>query len=122
MNFDAFISYSHQADDHLSRAIERGLKRLARPWYRPSALRVFRDETSLAVNPHLWGSIAGALVLPRALRDNLASQFVVFNSHIARHLEAKDGTHKLLLRLHDKELIECVLLQEADRGFRCEFI
>jgi 23S rRNA (adenine2503-C2)-methyltransferase len=53
--------------------------------------------------------------LPRALRENLASEFVVLGSRIARHLEAKDGTHKLLLRLHDDELIECVLLQEADR-------
>ena len=25
MTFDAFISYSHHADDHLSRALERGL-------------------------------------------------------------------------------------------------
>src|SRR5690349_14651764 len=52
--------------------------------------------------------------LPRALRERLASEFVVLGSRIARHLEATDGTHKLLLRLHDDELIECVLLQEAD--------
>jgi 23S rRNA (adenine2503-C2)-methyltransferase len=53
--------------------------------------------------------------LPRALRQTLAGEFVVLGTRIARHLQAKDGTHKLLLRLHDDELIECVLLQEADR-------
>src|SRR5690349_11900409 len=52
--------------------------------------------------------------LPRGLRQNLANEFVVLGSCVIRHLEAKDGTHKLLLRLHDDELIECVLLQEAD--------
>src|SRR6516162_4109341 len=34
---------------------------MGRPWYRRWALRVFRDETGLTVNPHLWGSIAGAM-------------------------------------------------------------
>ena len=35
--------------------------RFARPWYQAYALRVFRDETSLAANPALWASIARAL-------------------------------------------------------------
>jgi WD40 repeat protein len=34
---------------------------LARPWYRARALRVFRDDTGLTVNPHLWSSIATAM-------------------------------------------------------------
>jgi 23S rRNA (adenine2503-C2)-methyltransferase len=53
--------------------------------------------------------------LPRALRQTLANEFVLLGSRVVRHLEAKDGTHKLLLRLRDEELVECVLLQEADR-------
>ena len=37
-------------------SLQTGLQRLARPWYRVQALRVFRDDTGLAVNPHLWAS------------------------------------------------------------------
>jgi WD40 repeat protein len=59
--YDAFISYSHAADGRLAPALQAGLQRLARPWFKPRALRVFRDDTGLAVNPHLWDSIAAAL-------------------------------------------------------------
>ncbi|GAC1331406.1 MAG: hypothetical protein NVSMB17_09460 [Candidatus Dormibacteria bacterium] len=61
MAYDGFISYSHSADGRLAPAIQSGLQRLARPWYRVRALSVFRDETGLSVNPHLWSSIAAAL-------------------------------------------------------------
>src|SRR5260370_39889 len=57
--------------------------------------------------------------LPQALRQALSAEFTLFSSRIARHLQASDGTHKLLLRLHDDELIECVLLQEAGRHTAC---
>ena len=59
--YDAFISYSHAADGKLAPALQGGLQRLAKPWYRPRALRIFRDDTGLAVNPHLWSSIAEAM-------------------------------------------------------------
>ena len=61
MGYDAFVSYSHAADGQLAPALQRGLERLARPWYRTRALAVFRDETGLAVSPHLWASIVRAL-------------------------------------------------------------
>ena len=61
MGYDAFISYSHAADGELAPSLQRGLQRLARPWYRVRSLRVFRDETGLSVNPHLWSSIEQAL-------------------------------------------------------------
>ncbi len=61
MPYDAFISYSHSADGRLAPAVQTGLQRLARPWYKRRALRIFRDETGLSVNPHLWGSIEKAL-------------------------------------------------------------
>src|SRR5947207_5644833 len=59
--YDAFISYSHAADGALAPAVQRGLTRLAKPWYQRAALRVFRDDTGLAVTPELWGSIVNAL-------------------------------------------------------------
>jgi 23S rRNA (adenine2503-C2)-methyltransferase len=57
--------------------------------------------------------------LPRDLRQALAAAFEPFGSRVARHLEARDGTHKLLLRLTDNQLVECVLLQEAGRHTTC---
>jgi len=52
--FHAFISYSHGADARLAAALQRSLERLARPWYQlRSKLRVFRDETDLAIGPNL---------------------------------------------------------------------
>jgi len=57
--------------------------------------------------------------LPKALRDALAKDWSVFGSSIDKHLVATDGTQKLLMRLHDGRLIECVLLSEADRRTAC---
>lgn len=64
-HFDAFISYSHAADQHLAPALQQSLERIARPWYRLRALRVFRDRTNLSVNPQLWGSIVKHLSMSR---------------------------------------------------------
>jgi 23S rRNA (adenine2503-C2)-methyltransferase len=57
--------------------------------------------------------------LPLDLRQALARDYAPLGSRIAQHLEASDGTHKLLLRLHDEQLIECVLLQEDGRCTAC---
>lgn len=59
--YDAFLSYSHAADNPLAPGVQRDLHRLAKPWYRPRALRVFRDQVSLAANPDLWATIESAL-------------------------------------------------------------
>lgn len=57
--------------------------------------------------------------LPRGLRTELAANFVPLGTRIDKHQEARDGTHKLLLRLTDERLIECVLIQEDDRHTAC---
>jgi WD40 repeat protein len=59
--YDAFISYSHAADGQLAPALQSTLQRYAKPWYRRRVLRVFRDNTGLSANPHLWTSIVEAL-------------------------------------------------------------
>jgi hypothetical protein len=60
--YDAFISYSHTArSNQIAQALQRGLERFARPWYRPRAARIFRDTTNLSVSPHLWADIETAL-------------------------------------------------------------
>ncbi|HEY8504508.1 MAG TPA: 23S rRNA (adenine(2503)-C(2))-methyltransferase RlmN, partial [Gemmataceae bacterium] len=57
--------------------------------------------------------------LPLALRAELAAAFDLFGTRVERHLAARDGTHKLLLRLRDGGMIECVLIQEGDRRTAC---
>jgi hypothetical protein len=42
-------------------ALQRALHGFAKPWYRPRALSIFRDKTSLAANPALWPAIESAL-------------------------------------------------------------
>jgi hypothetical protein len=61
MSYDGFISYSHAADDLLAPRLQAGLQRFAKPWWKRRAVRMFRDESSLAANPHLWSSITEAL-------------------------------------------------------------
>ena len=61
LTYDGFMSYSHDADDLLAPRLQAGLQRFAKPWWRRRALRIFRDEASLAANPHLWASITEAL-------------------------------------------------------------
>jgi 23S rRNA (adenine2503-C2)-methyltransferase len=57
--------------------------------------------------------------LPRRLREELTKEFTPLATVIERHLISSDGTHKLLLRLDDGQVVECVLLQEADRRTVC---
>ncbi|MFF1399982.1 toll/interleukin-1 receptor domain-containing protein [Streptomyces sp. NPDC058287] len=59
--YDAFISYSRAADGDLARVLQHGLHTFAKPWYRLRALRVFRDEGSLAAGSQLWGSLQEAM-------------------------------------------------------------
>lgn len=55
--YRAFISYSHGSDTVLAAALQRALERVAKPWFRRSAVRIFRDQTSLSASPELWAEI-----------------------------------------------------------------
>lgn len=59
--YDGFISYSHAADGLLAPRLQSALQRFAKPWWKRRAVRIFRDESSLSANPHLWASITEAL-------------------------------------------------------------
>lgn len=65
--YDAFISYSHRDDEDLALAVQAGLQRFAKPWYRLRALRVFRDRANLSLEPGLWASVEKALSSARWL-------------------------------------------------------
>ncbi len=57
--------------------------------------------------------------LPRRFRAELAEEFELNRSQIARHDIAGDGTEKLLLKLFDGQHIECVLLRDGQRLTIC---
>ena len=61
MTFDAFVSYSHEADARLAPALHAALERLAKPFWRRRALHVFCDTTALSANPALWSTIETAM-------------------------------------------------------------
>jgi 23S rRNA (adenine2503-C2)-methyltransferase len=58
--------------------------------------------------------------LPKPLRADLATSFAVFSTRVERHLHApSDDTHKLVLRLADDRMIECVLIRDGGRATAC---
>src|SRR5262249_30554581 len=57
--------------------------------------------------------------LPKALRQQLAESFVPLAGRVVKHLRSSDDTHKLLLELADRKLIECVLIQDEGRRTAC---
>jgi len=57
---DAFISYSHR-NDAVARQLQHDLERFTKPWWRPRARRVFRDQTNLTAAPDLWQAVVEAL-------------------------------------------------------------
>lgn len=59
--YNAFISYSHAADDKFAPSLQDALQKFAKPWYKKRNLEIFRDESSLSASPHLWSNITRAL-------------------------------------------------------------
>ena len=76
-----------------------------------------------AVRRWLYGSRASSFAdmtdLPKALREALEAEFTLWTTTIATHSQADDGTEKLLLELHDRQRIECVLLRDGERRTVC---
>jgi hypothetical protein len=63
--YDAFLSYSHALDGRLVKALQSETEAFAKPWYRPRARRIFRDDANLAADPQLWSAIERALTTSR---------------------------------------------------------
>lgn len=108
MNYKAFISYSHSADDKLAPALQSALHRFAKPFYRLRAIRVFRDKTSLHLTPELWPLIQQALAdseyfLLLCSPDAARSHWV--QNEVAEWLRLNDNADKLLLVLTDGEMV-----------------
>ena len=76
-----------------------------------------------AVRRWLYGSRASSFAdmtdLPKTLREALEAEFTLWTTTIATHSQAEDGTEKLLLELHDRQRIECVMLRDGERRTVC---
>jgi 23S rRNA (adenine2503-C2)-methyltransferase len=86
---------------------ERGL-----PAYRAGQIRRWRFERRAE-------NFDDMTDLPKELRSQLAADFSLWTTTIAKHHRAADGTEKLLLELHDSHRIECVLLRDGPRRTIC---
>ena len=107
MKYDAFISYSHRADDALAPALQSALHAFARPWNRLRALHVFRDQTSLAASPELWPAIEAALGESRHLLL-LASPAAAASRWVGREIAwwlANRSAQTLYILVTDGELV-----------------
>jgi hypothetical protein len=107
MGYDAFLSYSHEADAEVAPAVAAGLERLAKPWYRRRALRVFSDTSALSANPALWSTIAAAMDESERLVA-LASPESARSPWVGREIEhwvATKPRGTILLALTDGDLV-----------------
>jgi WD40 repeat protein len=104
--YDGFISYSHAADGKLAPALQAGLHSFARRLFQLRALRVFRDQASLAANPALWDSIEQAL-LSSCYLLLLASPAAAASEWVGREVECWRGrkpAENLLLIVTDGDV------------------
>jgi len=104
--YNAFISYSHAADGKLAPALQAGLEKFAKPWYKVRNLNIFRDEASLSVSPHLWLNIQKALDKSEYL-VYMASPVSAASIWVAREIEywiAHKSIDKLLVVLTEGEI------------------
>jgi len=97
--------------DHLNE-LPDWLERAGQPRFRAGQIRRW-----------LFGSRAGSFEdmsdLPATLRSALAGEFTLWTSQVEQHKKSSDGTEKLLLRLPDGGMIECVLLRDGARRSIC---
>ena len=57
--------------------------------------------------------------VPSRLREALAEQHLVHSSEVHKADLAADGTEKLLLKLHDDDTVECVIIPDGERTTLC---
>jgi WD40 repeat protein len=107
VTYDAFISYSHAADDRLAAALQSALHQFAKPWYKLRALHVFRDQTNLSANPGLWTTIEQALSESQfflLLASRQAAQSKWVHREVA-YWRTQRSANQLLIVLTDGDIV-----------------
>jgi 23S rRNA (adenine2503-C2)-methyltransferase len=101
----------HLLDSHPS-ILKSWLAERGQPAYRAAQVRkrVFERRAQ---------SFAEMNDLPKKLREELAADWQIWTTTVARHHQSQDGTEKLVVELTDRGQIECVLLREGDRRSIC---
>ncbi len=102
--------------------LESGLRELGQPAYRAHQVMewIYQREKRLEV----W---TGMTNLPLMLRNVLEEQYPIFLPEVVEVSGSRDTTQKFLLRLHDHEFIETILIpaspalygEESDRRTLC---
>ena len=116
--YKGFISYSHAAQGALAPVLQSALQQFAKPFYRLRAIRVFRDETSLALTPGLWPTIQKALrdseyFILIASPSSAASEWV--QKEVGEWLRLNGGTpDKLLIVLAEGQLAWSAVANDFD--------
>jgi 23S rRNA (adenine2503-C2)-methyltransferase len=88
------------------------LKTVGQPTFRAKQIRKWLIERRVT-------SFEQMTDVPAKLRTQLAESFRFSPFEVVGHQIARDHTEKLLLRLHDGELVECVLMRDPDRRTVC---
>lgn len=84
-DFDAFLCYAREDVDQAV-ALQEGLERLGKPWFRHRAMRVFRDRSELAAGAPLWSTLRQRLSRSRWL-VLLAAPESARSSWVSRELD-----------------------------------
>jgi WD40 repeat protein len=103
--YEAFISYAHQGDLMMARALRRGLHDFAKPWYRLRAVNVFLDDVSMCATTGLRRDLESALS-DASFLILLASPAAADSTWVAREVE--------FWRTHKKMDHLLIVLTEGD--------
>jgi 23S rRNA (adenine2503-C2)-methyltransferase len=93
-------------------ALKSWLAERGQPAYRAAQVRKWVFERRAQ-------SFAEMNDLPKKLREDLATDWQIWTTTVARHHQSQDGTEKLVVELADRGQIECVLLRDGDRRSIC---
>ncbi len=102
----------HVAVEYAPSTLRKVLEGMQQPGYR--AEQILRQVFARQARDY-----AAMTDLPAALRAALPDRLPVLSSTVGRRTQSADGTIKLLVRLHDGETVECVMIPEGKRRTVC---